>query len=143
MKKLILFISCFSIIFVFLSLTPIQENQVQKRISRFNQAIIPAETLIFNKNQSSNGYHNVNNLDTNFNIYNTPNDYNPQNVNQRENVLVILDCSYSMDDEVRGKRKIDIARNVINDVLGELPKNMNMGFRVYGQEDGGLFGMRT
>lgn len=141
MKKLILFISVFSIIFVFLSLTPILGKSGAKRTSLLNQAIIPAETLIFNKNKGSNGYHNVNSLDTNFNIYNTPNDYNPQNVNQRENVLVILDCSYSMDDEVRGKRKIDIARNVINDVLGELPKNMNMGFRVYGQEDGGLFGI--
>jgi len=75
-----------------------------------------------------------------FNIYNTPQEYNSQEVDQRENVLIILDCSYSMDDEVRGKRKIDIARDVINDVLGQLPKNMNMGFRVYGHTDGGFLG---
>lgn len=54
----------------------------------------------------------------------------------RENILIILDCSYSMDDEIHGERKIQIARNVINDVLTEIPKNINMGLRVYGHKCG-------
>lgn len=141
MKKILLLISIFSVIFGFLYLTQILEKSCEKNASQFCQAIIPAEIMSFNKSPFSNNYHNVNNTDTNFNIYNTPNDYTPQDVDRRENVLVILDCSYSMDDEARGKRKIDIARNVINDVLGQLPKNINMGFRVYGQADGGLFGI--
>ena len=141
MKKISLFISVFLLTFASLYLTPILNKSCEKNPSQFCQAIIPVQTITFNKNQFSNNYHNINNMETNFNVYNTPNDYSSQDVDQRENVLVILDCSYSMDDEVRGKRKIDIARNVINDVLGELPENINMGFRVYGQADGGLFGI--
>ena len=141
MKKIFLLISIFSLIFIFLYLTPIFSKSSAKKTLKFCQAIIPAEIMSFNKNPFLDNYHNIKNTETNFNIYNTPADYSPQDVDQRENVLVILDCSYSMDDKVRGNRKIDIARDVINDVLGQLPKNINMGFRVYGQADGGLFGL--
>lgn len=52
----------------------------------------------------------------------------------RENVLIILDCSLSMDEEIQGQRKIDIAKNVIKQVLSELPSDVNVGLRVYGHE---------
>lgn len=146
MKKICLLLSVLFIVFTFLYLTPVLGKAGAKKTLQFCQAIIPAETMSFSKNPFLNEYHNVKDVsefpaETNFNIYNTPQDYSPKEVNQRENILIILDCSYSMDDKVRGKRKIDIARDVINDVLGQLPKNINMGFRVYGQSDGGLFGI--
>ena len=116
MKKIFLLISIFSLVFLFLYLTPIFGKSSAQKTLQFCQAIIPAEIMSFTKNPFSNKYHNVKNTETNFNIYNTPDDYSPKDVDQRENVLVILDCSYSMDDKVRGNRKIDIARDVINDV---------------------------
>lgn len=51
-----------------------------------------------------------------------------------QNVLIILDCSYSMDDEINGVKKIDIARQQINNVLKELPNDVNLGLRVYGHK---------
>lgn len=66
------------------------------------------------------------------NVYNTPQQYNSQTVKSNENILIILDCSYSMEDEINGIRKIDIARSVINEVLKQLPGNINVGLRVYG-----------
>lgn len=51
-----------------------------------------------------------------------------------ENVLLILDCSLSMEDEINGQRKIDIAKNVIKTVLSEIPPDANIGLRVYGHK---------
>ncbi|MEI8389444.1 MAG: VWA domain-containing protein [bacterium] len=146
MKKNIYLLSIFFLVFLFLYLTPILNKSGANKTFQFCQALIPSEISSFSNKSESDDYHNIKNLSSfssepTFNIYNTPNDYDPQEINNRENVLIILDCSYSMDDEVRGKRKIDIARDVINDVLGQLPKNINLGFRVYGQKDGGLFGI--
>jgi len=53
---------------------------------------------------------------------------------QRENVLIILDCSLSMEDEINGQRKIDIAKNTISTVLSEIPPTVNVGLRVYGHK---------
>ncbi len=51
-----------------------------------------------------------------------------------ENVLIILDCSMSMDEKIRGQKKIDIAKNVIKRVLSEIPPDVNVGLRVYGHK---------
>ena len=59
---------------------------------------------------------------------------------QRENVLIILDCSLSMEEKINGQRKIDIAKNVINNVLFEIPANVNLGLRVYGHKRDALRG---
>lgn len=79
------------------------------------------------------------------NIYNTPKDFNKSysdneadNTDKQNNLVIILDCSYSMDDQIDGQRKIDIAKNVINKVLRELPGNTNVGLRVYGHKSGFL-----
>ena len=67
-------------------------------------------------------------------VYNTPGQYSGNYTDKNENILIILDCSYSMDEEINGIRKIDIARQVVNNVLRELPPNINLGLRVYGHK---------
>lgn len=52
----------------------------------------------------------------------------------RENVLIILDCSMSMDEEIAGQIKLDIAKNVIRRVLSEIPPDVKVGLRVYGHK---------
>jgi len=52
----------------------------------------------------------------------------------RENILIILDSSYSMNDKMNGERKIDIAKRVINQVLSQTSRNSYIGLRVYGHK---------
>jgi len=56
--------------------------------------------------------------------------------NNKDNILIILDSSYSMNDKINGERKIDIAKRVINQVLSQTPGNVNIGLRVYGHKTG-------
>lgn len=53
------------------------------------------------------------------------------------NVLVILDVSGSMANEINGKRMIDIAKDSIIDFTSELPKEANVGLMVYGHKGNG------
>jgi len=53
---------------------------------------------------------------------------------QEENVLLILDCSLSMEEEIDGQAKIDIAKNVIHQVLSQIPPSTRVGLRVYGHK---------
>ncbi len=69
-----------------------------------------------------------------YNVYENPEEYNVPDSAHRENVLIILDCSLSMEDEIDGVRKIDIAKQVINKVLAQIPANVHVGLRVYGHE---------
>jgi len=50
------------------------------------------------------------------------------------NVLVILDVSGSMANEINGKSMMDIAKDSINDFVSDLPEDVNIGLRVYGHE---------
>ncbi len=54
------------------------------------------------------------------------------------NILIILDSSYSMEDKVGFQRKIDVAKNTINNVLDKLSPDINLGLRVYGHKSGFL-----
>ncbi|OGI29316.1 MAG: hypothetical protein A2287_02820 [Candidatus Melainabacteria bacterium RIFOXYA12_FULL_32_12] len=72
---------------------------------------------------------NYNNL---YSQSNLPNNSSPN----RENVLIILDSSYSMEEKINGERKIDIAKRSINQVLNQLPPNVSVGLRVYGHKNG-------
>lgn len=63
------------------------------------------------------------------------NDYSPSS-EKAENVLIILDSSYSMNEQIDGRRKIDIAKNVIYKVLRDLSPNVKVGLRVYGDKTG-------
>ena len=55
---------------------------------------------------------------------------------QQENILIILDASYSMADRIGNERKIDIAKRVIYNTLKDIPKSTRVGFRVYGHKVG-------
>lgn len=56
----------------------------------------------------------------------------------QENLLIILDCSLSMEEEINGQSKIDIAKNSIKTVLSETPPHVNIGLRVYGHKKDAL-----
>jgi Mg-chelatase subunit ChlD len=49
-------------------------------------------------------------------------------------VELILDCSGSMKEAVDGRPKMDVAREVITDVLAALPAEMQVGLRLYGHK---------
>lgn len=59
-----------------------------------------------------------------------------QNANfaARDNVLIILDSSYSMSEKINGERKIDIAKRAIGEVLSNLSPDVSVGLRVYGHK---------
>lgn len=48
------------------------------------------------------------------------------------NVQLILDSSGSMQGEVGGERKIDVARRALTDFISTLPEEANVSLRVYG-----------
>jgi len=70
----------------------------------------------------------------NYGNYRPPLMNTPSYASNRENVLIILDSSYSMNDKINGERKIDIAKRVINQVLSNLSPNIRVGLRVYGHK---------
>ncbi|MFC4403110.1 vWA domain-containing protein [Gracilibacillus xinjiangensis] len=53
---------------------------------------------------------------------------------EQVNVLIVMDVSGSMKQEIDGKRMIDIARDSIIQFTEELPEDANVGLRVYGHE---------
>ncbi|MFQ5631460.1 MAG: VWA domain-containing protein, partial [bacterium] len=53
------------------------------------------------------------------------------------NLLLILDASGSMWGQIEGKNKIMIARQVLKDLLGELPEQTNIGLVAYGHRSKG------
>lgn len=64
--------------------------------------------------------------------------YNNQLAKNQESILIILDASQSMDEKIDGERKIDMAKNSINQVLSRLSPNIWIGLRVYGHKMGFL-----
>ncbi|WP_051556308.1 VWA domain-containing protein [Alkalihalobacterium bogoriense] len=50
------------------------------------------------------------------------------------NVLVVLDVSGSMRNEIDGKPMMDIAKEAIQEFTSNLPEKANVGLRVYGHE---------
>lgn len=55
----------------------------------------------------------------------------------RANTILVLDASGSMWGQVDGVTKIEIARNVITDLLQGLPADQNLGLTVYGHRSRG------
>jgi Ca-activated chloride channel family protein len=51
---------------------------------------------------------------------------------QNINIQLILDSSGSMAEQIGGETKLDIAKRTLNQFVGTLPKNANVGLRVYG-----------
>lgn len=49
-----------------------------------------------------------------------------------DDAILIMDASRSMLSRVQGKRKVDIARDVVGHLLGDIPKDRRLGFVAYG-----------
>ena len=50
----------------------------------------------------------------------------------QSNVMFILDASNSMWGQIEGRSKIEVAKNVLSDMVGELPASTNVGLVAYG-----------
>jgi hypothetical protein len=61
-----------------------------------------------------------------------------------QNVLIIFDASYSMEEKINGKRKIDVAKRVVYNTVKNIPPDTRVGLRVYGHKLGiiGLYPCR-
>jgi Tol biopolymer transport system component len=55
-----------------------------------------------------------------------------QQVAAEQNIHLILDASGSMWGQIDGKPKIDIAKEVLTELINDLPEGVNMGLQVYG-----------
>jgi len=49
-----------------------------------------------------------------------------------DDAILVMDASRSMLGRVHGKRKVEIAREVVGELLGEIPKDRRLGFVAYG-----------
>ncbi len=56
----------------------------------------------------------------------------PAAAQDRPNTILVLDGSGSMWGQIDGVNKIVIARQVVGDLLGTLPEDLNLGLTVYG-----------
>ena len=61
---------------------------------------------------------------------------NVQQAQKNEQILFIVDFSNSMNDEINGIRKVDMARNTLAEILPKIPANVKTGLRVYGHKAG-------
>lgn len=50
------------------------------------------------------------------------------------NVMILLDASGSMAEQIQGVRKIDIAKRTLEKVLRTIPPNARIGLRIYGHQ---------
>lgn len=78
--------------------------------------------------------------DFDYRIYN-PNDISgvTQNIAKAKNdssIIFIVDFSNSMNDYIGSKTKLEMARNVLTDILPKIPPNIKTGLRVYGHKAG-------
>lgn len=53
------------------------------------------------------------------------------------NIEIILDASGSMNGQIDGRRKIDIAHEALATLVGKLPDSTNVALRAYGHRKGG------
>ena len=54
-----------------------------------------------------------------------------------DRAIIILDGSGSMWAQIDGKARIEIARETLNEVLGGLPDDLELGFMSYGHREKG------
>ncbi len=73
----------------------------------------------------------------NYSVY-SPYNFSPvvQNVQNDTNILFIVDFSNSMNNQINGKSKIDIARSTLAEILPKIPPNVKVGLRIYGHKAG-------
>lgn len=66
-----------------------------------------------------------------------PNEFSPSKINDvNEQVLFILDFSNSMEEEIGGKKKIDMMLDTMAQILPTIDKKTAVGLRVYGHRMG-------
>ncbi len=74
-----------------------------------------------------------------YNVY-TPENYSPINKNEKfsdgAKILFIVDFSNSMNEELNGKTKIQIAMDTLSSILPKLNPSVQTGLRVYGHKAG-------
>jgi hypothetical protein len=59
-------------------------------------------------------------------------------LNDTVNIMFILDASGSMRDEMDGKEKFQIVKDVVESIVRKLPQEANVGLRVYGHRRSAL-----
>jgi Ca-activated chloride channel family protein len=50
------------------------------------------------------------------------------------NILILLDCSYSMKEKISGTAKMACAKRVLEEAMSRIPSDVNVGLRVFGQQ---------
>lgn len=70
-----------------------------------------------------------------YGIY-SPDEYNYTPSSEPERVLFIMDFSNSMSEFLDGKRKVELMRDTMIEILPRLSKNASYGLRVYGHKGG-------
>ena len=71
-----------------------------------------------------------------YNVY-LPQSYSAKNIDtSSEKIMFIVDFSNSMNELLGSRRKIDVALYALKNILPTIPKNAQIGLRVYGQRGG-------
>lgn len=71
-----------------------------------------------------------------YNIY-SHQSYSGKSVDyDKEKVMFIVDFSNSMNEYIYDGRKIDVALKALNEILPQIPKNAQVGLRIYGYRGG-------
>lgn len=72
--------------------------------------------------------------------YSTPTDYiqknNPNSFNEKEKILFIVDYSNSMNENIDGRTKLQVALATMGEILPNIANNISMGLRIYGHRTG-------
>ena len=72
--------------------------------------------------------------------YSTPSDYiaknNPSNFDDKEKILFIVDYSNSMNENIDGRTKLEVALATMREILPNIANNVSMGLRIYGHRTG-------
>ena len=72
----------------------------------------------------------------NYKVY-SPKEFSPNIINTNEEKIVfIVDFSNSMNEYLGDRRKIDVALSALKEILPQIPKNAQIGLRIYGYRSG-------
>ena len=67
----------------------------------------------------------------------SPKEFSPQKINtEDEKIIFLVDFSNSMNEYLGEKRKIEVALKALYEILPKIPKNAQIGLRIYGHRGG-------
>ncbi len=91
--------------------------------------------LIFVKLQTANV--SLANFDKNYKVF-EPNTTieAKRNIQNKKNILFIIDFSNSMNESMEGTTKIQLAIRTMKELLARIPNDVNVGLRIYGHSSG-------